>query len=398
MLTEKRLLLLFLFPNNIIHKLNKFRNITLIVLVFGVLVALINASDNGGLVLFAHAQPFNITKTPTKEIPLAGTAVLNVITKIKNLYTFGGIGVDSNGSRSPEIVPSEGSLTPKDFTYRLVNDIGDSLAEPFPGKPTESGKGQIIRITPGFYRVIFESPLFSPYITEMSPDCSGTLMTKEVRECVITHTFVGTKTLRVITEVDNTGGGAAKAEDFTMLIDGGTPHEATGKLSPGQEITLFPSALEITSPKSYFYSYEIRPKNVYGHPYDFPGYLVKASGIWCELYKTHSIPESVDTPECTFTYKFVGKATLNVTTTIDNTGGGSLVAESLEHTIQNNGIYLSEDRGDSSGKEYEISAGSYQAIAETAAGYSHTESKGCFGIVSPGEKKDCQITYTFLRP
>lgn len=378
---------LFLFLDNFIQRFDKYRNTVLIGLFFSIVITTINSTGNGVFFFTVHATPDtpsnqSVQSSGNKTHVELGNAFLNVITEVKNPFTFSGFII--NGThRGPEFGPVEGSLTPKGFTYRVFNDIGDPLAEPFPGKPVELGKGQIIKIAPGSYRVVLESPILSAYVTEMSPDCDGTIKVKEIKECIVTHTFVGTATLNVITTVDNTGGGTAKPEDFKFLKER-EDDEYTGKSSPGQKITLFPE------PSSGAFEYLITPRHA-------PGYIVKTDGD-CKEYPMSDVTAG-ETKECTLTYKFVGKATLKLITTVDNTGGGSAKAEDFLFHFVNNEQVSKQSRGDPVGKLFELSAGIYSLASDTwISYYPSTESEGCWGIIAPGETKDCHVVYTFKEP
>jgi len=346
-------------------------------------------TGNGGLFVFTHAQPVNVTKSP-KEFPaLAETGLLNVITVVKNLYTFSG--------HPPVFVPAEGSLKPQDFKYVVFKGDGNPVGEPFIGEdPDAYGIGNAVKLSPGEYRVSFLSPDKSPYKTDMSPDCSGKIG-KETKICIVTHTYVGMAKVKVITTVDNTGGGTAKPEEtrfaelhcFDAVTSGGSAWSQTGLADPGKEVSLYPFTVPWTGDT---YCYSISPE-------PFPGYVTKADSD-C---KSDTIKPS-ETKMCTLTYKFVGKGTLKVTTTVDNTGGGTAKPEDFYFAVVNNGersYFYDYYSGDPMGRNVELSAGSYHVTEEgiyVPPGYSHRESGDCWGAISAGETKECQITKTFKVP
>jgi hypothetical protein len=310
---------------------------------------------------------------------------------VKNLYTLEGRSF--NGTRTtPEFGLAAGSLTPKDFTLLVYN--GNPRPESFSGKSVDtSGKGQIVKLSPGEYNVILVSPYKSPYITEMSHDCNGTIILKEVKECIVTHTFIGRDTLKVVTKVDSTGGGTANPEDFSVLVNYGSPIFITGTPYPGKEVSLFP-VMDISRTLPYF-AYMITPVvDWFEHPHDPPGYIIGASER-CKLYETYVIYTVGDTRECTYTYKFVGKAVVKVITTVINTGGGTAKSEDFGFHIDNNGVIYGTEPPEN---ELELSAGLYHVIAGEIPSYSHSESSACWGAIAMGETKECQITYTFKGP
>ena len=364
----------------------------LIILVFNILISSTIMSGKGGLFLFTRAQPANVTRTP-EEIPLADISLLNVVTQVKNLYTISG---------SPPVpVPVEGSLGTIDFKYVVYKGDGSPLGVPFAGEdPDAYGIGNAVKLSPGEYSVSFLSPDKSPYKTDMSPDCRGIIKAKETKKCIVTHTYVGMAKVKVITTVDNTGGGTAKPEETRFAerhcMDAATSAgtsawSQTGLPHPGKEVSLYPFTVPWTG-EPYTYCYSISPE-------PFPGYVTKADGD-C---KSDTIKPS-ETKECTLTYKFVGKGTLNVTTTVDNTGVGTAKPEDFNFGVVNNGersYFYDYASGDPMGKNVELSAGSYRVTEEgiyVPPGYSHRESGDCWGTISADESKKCQITKTFKVP
>lgn len=388
------------FRNNYKHKLDKYRNIVTIGLFFSIIITTIDSSGSGLFFFLAHATPDKTNQSiqapaDTQHVEL-GDGSLNIITKVKNLFTFGGFSTGSNGTRTPELAPVEGSLTPKDFTYVIYNDNPRPMK--FPGKSSDtSGIGQMVKISAGEYDVDLTSPRVSPYTTDMSSDCSGSIKIMEIKECIVTHTFIGTAKVNVTTKLDNTGGGNASAEDtsFAAIRCGATTGTSargeTGSPYPGKVITLYP----FTQPwkeEPGTYCYRISPEPL-------PGYVSRTDGD-C---KSDTIMVG-ETNTCTLTYKFVGKATLNVKYTVDNTGGGTAKEGDFYFDVENNGLrsyFYSYHSGDPVGKTVELSAGSYHITEEgvyVPTGYSQSESSGCWGIISAGEIKECHVTKTFIIP
>jgi prealbumin domain-containing protein len=399
-----RHLLLIIYKNTLFlslvgctRKFGKCKNIVLAFL-FSIIITSVGISGNGQMFFLVNATPVQrdnatvIGENLTKQHIILADGFLNVITKVKNLYTFGGI--VSNGTyRIPSITPAEGSLTPKDFTVEIVND--DPRPRSFPGKTAEAGRGQIVKLTPGHYSVY---PSFTTgYMTDYSPDCQGEIKTKELKECIITHTFVGTATVKVITAVDNTGGGNATVENTEFAFfrceptAGNRGVSYVGVPSPGKDISLSPWIIP-WSAEPGIYCYKVSPEPL-------PSYISRADGD-CDR-DAISVGE---TGVCTLTYKFVGKATLKVTTMVNNTGGGSAKAEDFIFTVENNGeksaFGICSD-GDPLGKPIELSAGTYHVTTAGCylpSGYSHRESSGCWGAILTGETKECLLTYNFKSP
>ena len=379
------------------HKIEKYKNIVTIGLFFSIIITTIDSSGNGLFSFLAYATPDKTNQsiqTPpgTQHVEL-GDGSLNVITRVKNIFTFGGFSTASNGTRTPVLAPVEGSLTPKDFTYLIYND--DPRPQKFPGKSSDtSGIGQMVKISPGEYDVGLMSPRVSAYMTDMSRDCHAEIKIKEVKECIVTHTFVGTAKVNVTTKIDNTGGGNASAEDtsFAAIRCGATTGTSadgeTGIPYPGKEITLYPFT-EPWKEEPGTYCYRISPEPL-------PGYVSRTDGD-CKS-DTINVGE---TNTCTLTYKFVGKAGLKVIYTVDNTGGGTAKVDDFYFDIVNNGekaYFYSYHSGNPIGETIEISAGSYHVTEDgvyVPTGYSHSESPGCWGVISAGETKECRITKTF---
>jgi hypothetical protein len=386
----------FLFLNSRIHTISKLWNIVLVAL-FSIIISTVIGSGNGLTFFLVNAQPAPTNETVigknfTKQHVPFGDGFLNVITRVKNLYTFEGF-VFNGTHRVPSIVPAEGSLSPKDFTVEIVNE--DPRPRSFPGKTAEAGRGQIVKLSPGPYSV-FPS-VTTGYMTDWSADCQGEIKPKELKECIITHTFVGTATVKVITAVDNTGGGVAKVENSMFAFGRCEPGAGSfmlsymGASSPGREIILSPWTIPWTEePGTYCYK---------ASPERLPGYISRADGD-C---KRDAIRVG-ETSECTLTYKFVGKSTIKVTTKVDNTGGGAAKVEDFDFKIENNGegsAFGDCNHGDPLGKPIELSAGTYRVITEGCyfpSGYSHSESSGCWGAIATGETKECLLTNTFKGP
>jgi len=390
------------------HAFDKYSSITLTAFL---IIIMVISGINGQLFFLVNAQPerspSDVVRFPdgtlvsknitTQHVPLE-FGFLNIITKVNNLLSLGPFGPYSNGTRAPGLIPAEGTLKANDFKYNVYNGdlsgLMTAVEMSLPGKPAELGKGQIVKLSPGGYQVWLVSPKVSPYMTDMSPDCTGTIKTKEVKECIITHTYIGTATVNVITRVDNIGGGTAKAEDTEFAwvrCESGTNAEGVvGADVPGKKMILAPYTVPWKAePGAYCYAASPEPS---------PGYITRTDGE-C---KNDRITAG-ETNECNLTYKFVGKATLKVTTTVDNSGGGTFKPEDFSFYIVNNGespyfSFAHLHSGNPTGEAIELSAGSYHLSEEghyVPPGYLSSESSGCWGVISVGETRDCHVTKTF---
>lgn len=388
----------FSYLNNSKNRFGKYKNIVTIGLFLSIIITTIDSSGNGLFFFLAYATPEKVNQSvqapPGSQHVELGDGSLNVITKVNSPFAFGGFSTGSNGTRTPEFLPVAGSLTPKDFTYVIAN--GDPRPYKFPGKSSDTlGIGQMVRLSNGNYGVSLESPSESAYMTDMSPDCRGEIKIMEIKECIVTHTFVGTAKVNVTTKIDNTGGGNASAEDTRFAeehcSDSGTFAESSiGASEPGKEVSLYPFTMPWKEGGSYCYRISPEP---------LPGYVSRTDGE-CK----RDIILAGETNKCTLTYKFVGKANLKVIYTVENTGAGIAKAEDFGFEIENNGersYFSSYHSGDLVGKTIELSAGSYHVTEDgvyVPPGYTHSESSGCWGVISAGENKECRITKTFIVP
>jgi hypothetical protein len=373
-------------------------NIITIGLFLSIIITTVDSSGNGLFFFLAHATPDRTNQSvqapPGSQHVELGDGSLNVITKVNNPFAFGGFTTAANGTRTPEFIPVAGSLTPKDFTYVIAN--GDPRPYKFPGKSSDTlGIGQMVKLSNGNYGVALESPSKSAYRTDMSPDCSGEIKIMEIKECIVTHTFVGTAKVNVTTKIDNTGGGNASAEDSRFAEEhcsdsSSFAESSIGASEPGKEVTLYPFTMPWNDGGAYCYRISPEP---------LPGYVSKSDGE-CK----RDIILVGETNKCILSYKFVGKANLKVIHTVENTGGGVAKAEDFGFEIENNGerpYFSSYHSGDLGGKTIELSTGSYHVTEDgvyVPPGYTHSESSGCWGIISVGENKECRITKTFIVP
>ena len=76
------------------HKIEKYKNIVTIGLFFSIIITTIDSSGNGLFSFLAYATPDKTNQsiqTPpgTQHVEL-GDGSLNVITRVKNIFTFGG--------------------------------------------------------------------------------------------------------------------------------------------------------------------------------------------------------------------------------------------------------------------------------------------------------------------
>jgi hypothetical protein len=134
-----------------------------------------------------------------------------------------------------------GTLGPSDFAERVLGN------NPNPASFTGQGPpGRTVTLDPGGYSVGITPTGY--VISQLSPDCGGTIAAGETKTCTITADDQPTRgTLIVITNVINDNGGTLGAADFTLEVGGTNPSPATstGIGPPGRIVTLGPGAYTV---------------------------------------------------------------------------------------------------------------------------------------------------------
>jgi hypothetical protein len=135
-----------------------------------------------------------------------------------------------------------GGASASSFTMQITG-VTATGGNSFPGAESP---GTNKEVTPGSYNVTETGP--SGYAATFSADCSGTIAAGQTKTCTVTNDDNAAH-LIVIKHVVNANGGKAKANQFTMKINGVTAtggNSFPGAESPGTNKTVTPGSYSVT--------------------------------------------------------------------------------------------------------------------------------------------------------
>jgi hypothetical protein len=135
-----------------------------------------------------------------------------------------------------------GSATASQFTMS-INGVTATGGNSFPGAESP---GTDKTVTPGSYNVTETGP--AGYAASFSADCTGSIALGQTKTCTVTNNDVPAH-LIVIKHVINNNGGTARANQFTMRINGVTAtggNTFPGAEPPGTDKTVTPGSYNVT--------------------------------------------------------------------------------------------------------------------------------------------------------
>ena len=266
-----------------------------------------------------------------------------------------------------------GDAVASDFTMSVAGN-GPSPSS-FPG----SAEGTLISIGAGTYEVT-ESGV-SGYTPSFAGDCVGSIAPGEHKTCTVTNT-AQPSTLIVKKIVDNSAGGDATADQFTMTVTGAG---ASPSSFPGDPDG---TTVDVSSNDAY----QVSESGPSGYTASYSEDCVSETGI----------PEG-QTRTCTIT-NTAQDSKLIVIKTVDNSAGGDATADQFEITVTGaNASPAVFDGAEAPGSDVDVSSNDAYSVSESMpSGFTYFQSfsEDCASDtgIPEGQTRTCTITNTAFRP
>jgi|GEM_PF-3173162 hypothetical protein len=254
-----------------------------------------------------------------------------------------------------------GTATPANFTVQVSGNSPSQSA--FSG----SNSSTTVSIKQGNYSIT-ETTLPN-YVRTFTNSCTGAIYVGQNITCTITNTYVPPPKghITVIEYVNNTYGGTAAANNFTVYVSANSPSLLS---FVGNTI----STTVTVSPGNYAVTESALSGYVQKSATNCTGFVSGGQNITCTI-TNHDLP-----------------AHLKVVKMVNNTFGGTLVANSFTLHVSGNSPSNSVFQGSSTGTTVSISAGSYAVTESAVPGYAQTSAVNCAGNITVGQNITCTIT------